>query len=147
MAGNPHRQKCSIATPLEKADKNSLASESKKTTAKQRKHRLASTAKAMSSTQRTQTLGGLLPYKSDEGARQKISRTLLKGTRILYYGHVPNSFPSLRGTNSTTTNYITGTAFLLKDFWKVLNVINLTETTLAAVILGFSTLSGTNPQI
>ena len=26
-------------------------------------------------------------------------------------------------------------------------VINLTETTLAAVILGFSTLSGTNPQI
>ena len=33
-----------------------------------------------------------------------------KGTRILFYGHVPNSFPPLRGTNSTTTNYITGTA-------------------------------------
>ena len=109
MAGNPHWQKCFTETLLEKADKNLLASESKKTTAKQRKHRLASTAKAMSSTQRTQTLGGLLPYKSDEGARQKISRTLLKGTRILYYGHVPNSFPSLRGINSTTTNYITGT--------------------------------------
>ena len=34
----------------------------------------------------------------------------VKGTRILLYGHVPNSFPPLRGTNSTTTNYITGTA-------------------------------------
>ena len=34
----------------------------------------------------------------------------VKGTRILLYGHVLNSFPPLRGTNSTTTNYITGTA-------------------------------------
>ena len=40
----------------------------------------------------------------------KVSRTPLKGTRILFYGCVPNSFPPLRGTNSTTTNYITGTA-------------------------------------
>ena len=52
----------------------------------------------------------------------------IKGTRILFYGHVPNSFPPLKGANSTTTNYITGTAnlitvvkitfelFLLKDF-------------------------------
>ena len=36
--------------------------------------------------------GGVLPYKSDGGTRWKISRT------------------PLNGTNSTTTNYITGTA-------------------------------------
>ena len=54
--------------------------------------------------------GGVLPYKSDEGARRKISRTSLKGTRIFFfYWRVPNSFAPLRGTNSTT-NYITGTA-------------------------------------
>ena len=54
--------------------------------------------------------GGVLPYKSDGGARRKISRTPLKGTRILFYGRVPNSSPPLRGTNSTTTNNIIGTA-------------------------------------
>ena len=53
---------------------------------------------------------GLLPCKSDGGARRKISKASLKGTRILFYGRVPNSFPPLRGTNSTATNYITGTA-------------------------------------
>ena len=37
--------------------------------------------------------GGVLPYKSDGGARRKISRTPLKGTRILFYGCVLNSFP------------------------------------------------------
>ena len=52
--------------------------------------------------------GGVLAYKSEGGARRKSSRTPLKGTRILFYGRVPNSFPLLRGTNSTTTNYITG---------------------------------------
>ena len=45
----------------------------------------------------------LVLYKSD-------GRTPLKGTRILFYGRVPNSFPPVRATNSTTTNYITGTA-------------------------------------
>ena len=55
-------------------------------------------------------VGGLIPYKSDGGARRKISRTPLKGTRILFYGRVPNSSPPLRGTNSTTTNNIIGTA-------------------------------------
>ena len=45
----------------------------------------------------------LMHYKSNINAPPK-------GTRILFYGHVPNSFPPLRGTNSTTTNYITGTA-------------------------------------
>ena len=54
--------------------------------------------------------GGILPYKSDGGARRKISTIPLKGTRILFYGRVPNSFTPLRGTNSTTTNVITGTA-------------------------------------
>ena len=55
--------------------------------------------------------GGVLPYKSQEGARQKISRTPLKGTRILSHGHVPSSFPPLqRGANSTTKNYKTHTA-------------------------------------
>ena len=53
---------------------------------------------------------GVLPYNSDGGARRKISRTPLKGTRILFYGRVPKSFPHLRSTNSTTTNNITGTA-------------------------------------
>ena len=48
--------------------------------------------------------GGLLPYKSVEGARRKILKTRLKGTRILLYGRVQNSFPPLRGTNSITTN-------------------------------------------
>ena len=56
------------------------------------------------------SLGGVIPYKSDGGARREFLRTPLKGTRILFYGRVPNSFPPLRGTNSTTTNYITGTA-------------------------------------
>ena len=36
----------------------------------------------------------------------------INGTRILFYGHVPNSFPPLTGTNSIKTNYITGTANL-----------------------------------
>ena len=53
---------------------------------------------------------GVLPYKRDEGARRRIPRTPLKGSGILFYGRVRNSFPPLRGTNSTTTNYITGTA-------------------------------------
>ena len=56
-----------------------------------------------------------------------------------------------------TTNYITGTANFNsdKDNFQTLSsqghfesiVINISETTLPAVILGFSTLSGTNPQI
>ena len=53
---------------------------------------------------------GVLPCKSDGGAGRKISRAPLKGTRILFYGRVPNSFSPLRGTNSTATNYITDTA-------------------------------------
>ena len=48
--------------------------------------------------------GGLLPYKSVEGARRKILKTPLKGTRILLYARVQNSFLPLRGTNSITTN-------------------------------------------
>ena len=87
-------------------------------------------------------------------ACRKISRTPVKGRRILCYGHVPNKFPPLRGTNSTITNYITGTANLNSNVQTVSSqgffesiVINLTETTLAAMILGFGTLSGTNPQI
>ena len=77
---------------------------------------------------------GILPYKSVGGACHKILRTPLEGTRILFYGRVPNSFPPLRGTDSTTTNYITGTAnfnsteitfehILLKDFLKVLEML------------------------
>ena len=114
---------------------------------------------------RKQTIGqktwflsrGVLPYKSDGGARRKISRTLRKGTRILLHGPVPNSFPPLRAsTNSTTTNHITFTANFNsnKDNFRTLSsqgpfesiVINLTETTLASVILDFNTLSGTNPS-
>ena len=53
---------------------------------------------------------GVLRYNSDGDARRKISRTPLKSTRILFYGRVPKSFSPLIGTNSTTTNNITGTA-------------------------------------
>ena len=71
----------------------------------------------------------------------------------MFYGRVPNSFPPLRGTNSTTAKYIIGTANFnsSKDNFRTLSsqglfesiVMNLTETTLAA----FSYLNGTNPQI
>ena len=75
----------------------------------------------------------LLLYKSD-------GRTPLKGTRILFYGRVPNSFPPVRATNSTTTNYITGTANSNgnEDNFRLFEsiIINLTETTLAVVISG-----------
>ena len=45
----------------------------------------------------------LMHYQSNINAPQK-------GTRILFYRHLPNSLPPLWGTNSTTTNCITGTA-------------------------------------
>ena len=74
--------------------------------------------------------GGVLPYKSDGAARRKFSRTPLNGTKILFYGSVPNSFPSLRGTNSKLYNWhlqilivikITFEPFLFKELWKVLS--------------------------
>ena len=74
--------------------------------------------------------GGVLPYKNDGAARRKFSRTLLNGTKILFYGSVPNSFPSLRGTNSKLYNWhlqilivikITCEPFLFKELWKVLS--------------------------
>ena len=61
----------------------------------------------------TQFPRGVLPYKSCGGALQKISRTPLNGYQnlvLLACQLVTNSFSPLRGTNSTTTNYITGTA-------------------------------------
>ena len=58
--------------------------------------------------------GGVLLYESDEGACQKILITALTGTRILFYGRVPNSFSPLRGTNSTTTNYMK----VLRQLWQ-----------------------------
>ena len=53
---------------------------------------------------------GTLLFKNERGDRRKTLRTPLKDTRVLFYGCVPNSFPPLRGTNTTTTNYLTGTA-------------------------------------
>ena len=50
-------------------------------------------------------LGGVLAYKSDGGARRKISKTSLKSTKILFYGRVANLFPTLRGTANVTANY------------------------------------------
>ena len=104
---------------------------------------------------------GVLPYKSEGGARRKISRTTLKGIRVLFYGRVQNSFPPLRRTNSTTTIYVTGSVNFNSNednFGKLSSqglfeniVINLYPNKpyhfLAAVILGFSPLGGTNPQI
>ena len=53
----------------------------------------------------TQFPRGVLPYKSGGVALRKISNLVLWACHL-----VTNSFPPLRGTNSTTTNYITGTA-------------------------------------
>ena len=75
--------------------------------------------------------GGILPCKSDRGARWKILRTPLKGIRIFFHGCVPKSFLPLRGTNLTTKIIllalqilivikITFEHFLLNDFLKVL---------------------------
>ena len=93
----------------------------------------------------------VLPHKSDGGVCRKISRTPLKGTRILFYRRVPNSFPPLRGTNSTGTPNFNSNEYSFRTLssQRLVGsiVINLTETTLAAVILDFSALSGTNPQI
>ena len=51
----------------------------------------------------------VLPYKSGGVALRKISRPYQN--LVSWACHlVTNSFPPLRGTNSTTTNYITGTA-------------------------------------
>ena len=77
---------------------------------------------------------GVLPYIGDGGARRKSSRTPLNGTRILFYGLAPISFPPLRATNSTITNYITGTEilkvikitfehFFSRTFLKVLSIV------------------------
>ena len=74
--------------------------------------------------------GWVIPYTSDVVARRK----------ILFYERVPNSFPTLGGTDSTTTNYI-------RSITLPGQAPKGTQTTLAAVILGFSTPSGTNPQI
>ena len=99
-----------------------------------------------------QTPRGVLPYKCEEGAHREISRKPLKGTRILFYGRVPNLFPSLRGTNSISTNHITVNFTSNKDNFRTLSsqgrfesiVINFY---LAAVNLDFSTQSCTNPKI
>ena len=77
----------------------------------------------------------VLPYESEVGARRKILRTLLKGTRILFYERIPGSqihFRVLRGTNSTTTNYITGTAHFnsIKDNFRTLSSQGLFESIL-----------------
>ena len=67
--------------------------------------------------------GGILPYRSDGSARRKISRKPPKGTRILFYGRVPNSFPSLRDTRTAILILIkiTFEHFLFKDVLKVLS--------------------------
>ena len=57
---------------------------------------------------------GVLPIKVTGCSSETFVNTP-KGTRILFYGRVPNLFPLLRGTNSTTTNYITGTANFNSD--------------------------------
>ena len=79
-------------------------------------------------------------------------RTHLKGTRILFYGRVPNSFQPLRenqrqqiGTANFNSNKDNFQTLCSQRLFESI-VINLTETTLAAVMLGFSTLSGTNSQ-
>ena len=106
--------------------------------------------------------GAVLPYKRDGMFVEKILRTSpLKSYQNLFFlwgaGGVSEINFHPRGTNSTTTNYITGTANFNsnKDNFRTLSsqglfesiVINLTETTLGSVILGFSFLSSINPQI
>ena len=50
--------------------------------------------------------GAVIPCKSDRGARPNISRTPLN----LVFWACPKFISTPRGTNSTTTNYITSTA-------------------------------------
>ena len=108
--------------------------------------------------------GGVLPYKSDAGARWENSRTPLKGTRIFLYGRVPK-FISTRKRYQFNNNKLTGHLISNKknsrnlfayrnkyiSFRSITLGDNLTlkciETILAAVIFGFSTISGTNPEI
>ena len=106
--------------------------------------------------------GAVLPYKREGMFVEKILRTSpLKSYQNLFFcgggGGVSEINFHPRGTNSTTTNYITGTANFNsnKDYFRTLSsqglfesiIINLTETTLGSVILGFSFLSSINPQI
>ena len=72
---------------------------------------------------------GVLPYKSDGGARRKISRTPIKGTSNLVFRACPKFISTLRGINSTTTNYITGTANFKgnKDNFRTLSFRGLFE--------------------
>ena len=95
---------------------------------------------------------GYSPIKVTGAAHQKMLRTPLKGTRILFYGRVPNSFQPLRenqrqqiGTANFNSNKDNFQTLCSQRLFESI-VINLTETTLAAVMLGFSTLSGTNSQ-
>ena len=80
------------------------------------------------------------PCKSDGVALRKISRTPLKGTRILFYARVPNSFSPLRGTNSTTTNYITGPASFNgnKDKFRTLSSQGLSENIVINLYLNYN---------
>ena len=70
---------------------------------------------------------GSTAHKSDGAARRRISRTPLKGTRILFYGRVPNSFPPLSNNNKLN---ITGTANFNsnKDNFRTLSSQGLFET-------------------
>ena len=110
--------------------------------------------------------GGYFPIKVTGVPVGKFANTSKRYPNV-FYGRAPKSFSPPRGTNSTTTNYITGTANanriyfkkysdtclplwwnesigrkIIKEFCKKVH-----WQTLAAVILGFSTLSFINPQI
>ena len=82
--------------------------------------------------------GGVLPYKSDG----------VKIYQNLVLWACPKFIPPLRGTNSTTTNYITALQILIyseKDNYRTLSseglfetiIINLTETTGDSSHFGF----------
>ena len=50
------------------------------------------------------------PHPEWQGCSSENFENTPKRYQNLFYGSLPNSFLPLRGTNSTTTNYITGTA-------------------------------------
>ena len=117
-----------------------------------------------------QSLGeGLLPYENDRGAHRKFSKTPLKSTRILFRGrgfkfiYTPKRYQFWNNSlvlndihdcfqaknwdwsESYLCNKYSYGFYYLSDWWPW-RPLKGTATTLAGVILGFSTLSSTNSQ-
>ena len=67
-------------------------------------------------------------HKTDGAARRRISRTPLKGTRILFYLRVPNSLPSLERYRFKTIKLALQISIGNKDNFRTLSSQGLFET-------------------